>query len=137
AMGIMRIPLMGSGEDASRDIGDLAGGTDRGLIADYDPAWATRTVPAGGLEKKASLGAMVIRALLRAESTLDVLYQVLHDEPLFRADMHDGAALAQMLGKHRSDRGDMGTRQSLPQGALHAAPIGDLIQAIDLRGTGE
>src|SRR5262249_12292441 len=132
--GVMRRRVMRDGEDASRDIGDLAARTGGGPIADYDPAWATRTVPPGRMEKKASLGDIVISS---AESTLDVQYQVLHDKPLFGTDVYDHAALAQMLGENGPDCGDACAGQSLPQGFLHAAPVGDLIQTIDLCRTGE
>ncbi len=72
-----------------------------------------------------------------ADGAFDVLHQVFHNKALLRTDMHNGPALAQMVGQHRTDRGDARAGQPLRQDISQAAPLGDLVQTIDLRRTGE
>src|SRR6266545_3807783 len=72
-----------------------------------------------------------------SEVPLDVLYQVLHNEALLRANIDATAAPVKVVRNHRPDRRNLRTLQPLLQCSADATFRRYLIQSIDLRRAGE
>src|SRR5260370_38956112 len=68
---------------------------------------------------------------------LDMLHQVLHYEPLLRADVHARPALAQVVRHHRADRRHPHAGQTLTQRLFQPLCRVDLVQPIGPRPAGE